>query len=233
MSASEQDRIIELPELRDRAGVFHDRADAGRVLADMLAPLAGEGAILLAVPAGGVPVAAVIAHRLDLPLDLAVVSKITPSWNSEVGYGAVAWDGTVQLNQDVLPAMGVSEGEIREDTARTVDKVRRRAAALRGDSPMPDLAGRAAILVDDGLASGFTMRVAVQAVRSAGGQRIIVAVPTAHDHAARRLAREADAVYCANVRAGWRFAVAEAYRHWRDLSEAEIARILTDFRSQR
>ncbi|KPK82823.1 MAG: phosphoribosyltransferase, partial [Phycisphaerae bacterium SM23_33] len=176
MSASGQDRIVELPELRDRLGVFRDRADAGRVLADMLAPLPGGPAMVLAVPAGGVPVAAVIARRLDLPLGLAVVSKITPSWSSEVGYGAVAWDGTVQLNQDVLPAMGVSEREIREDTARTVEKVRRRAAALRGESPMPDLAGRTAILVDDGLASGFTMQVAVQAVRNAGGQRIVVAV---------------------------------------------------------
>lgn len=97
---------------------------------------------------------------------------------------------------------------------------------LRGGKPLPDLAGRTVILVDDGLASGFTLLTAVEALRKAGAGEIILAVPTAHAESAVRLARKVEAIYCPNVRGGWQFAVAEAYVRWTDVSEDEAAGIL-------
>ncbi|HET6429703.1 MAG TPA: phosphoribosyltransferase family protein [Phycisphaerae bacterium] len=225
MEITRDNRIVDLPELRGRTRVFADRTDAGGVVAGMLEEFRGSGAIVLAIPAGGVPVGAAISSALGLPFDVAVVSKITPRWNSEVGYGAVAWNGTVRRNGVLVPQMGLTEREMAEDTARTLEKVRRRVETLRGNRPMPELSGRTVLLVDDGLASGFTMRVAVEAVRELGAGPIVVAVPTAHDTSAHLVAAEADVVYCANLRSGWSFAVADAYRRWRDMEEREFQEI--------
>lgn len=223
------DNIFDLPRLRDRSRVFADRAQAGVTLAEMLADLKDPQAILLAIPAGGLPVAAEIARRSRLPLDLAVVSKMTPRWNTEVGYGAVAFDGTVRINEDLLPLMGLTDQEVQIGVAEARQKVRRRVRVLRGGRPMPDLTGRTVVLVDDGLASGFTMQVAAEAVRNAGAGRTIVAVPTGHRRSVVRLAREVHALYCANIRTGWSFAVADAYVAWLDLSEDEVAAIFASF----
>jgi predicted phosphoribosyltransferase len=215
-------RTIELPALRDRIHVFADRADGGRALA----ALVDEGELVLAIPAGGVPVAIAVADRLRLPLDVAVVSKITPSWNSEVGYGAVAFDGTTRLDARRAPWFGLSDEEIASDTRRTREKVARRVASLRRHRPGLDVAGRSVVLVDDGLASGFTMEVAIDAVRGAGARRVVAAAPTGHVDAVARLAERADVVVCANLRSGRSFAVADAYRDWRDLADDEIERAL-------
>lgn len=218
--------IIDLPRMRERRRVFRDRLDAGAVLAEMLGGYGGSGAIVLAVPAGGVAVAAVVAGRLGLGLDVAVVSKITPPWNAEVGYGAVAFDGSVVLNEALLRSLGLSRQQVRAGIEGTKEKVARRLGVLRGGKPLPDLAGRTVILVDDGLASGFTLLTAVEALRKAGAGEIILAVPTAHAESAVRLARKVEAIYCPNVRGGWQFAVAEAYVRWTDVSEDEAAGIL-------
>ena len=224
--------VIELPELRNRVHVFRDRTEAGEVLARMLEGYRGSEALVLAVPAGGVPVAAAIARELGLALDVAVVSKITLPWNTEAGYGAVAFDGTVRLNESLLPELGLSEEEVAEGIERTKQKVERRVKALRGERPVPDLTHRTAILVDDGLASGFTMRVAVEALRNAGAREVVVAVPTAHAEAVRRLAGAVEVLYCPNIRGGGRFAVAEAYERWSDVEEEEVERILEAEKSE-
>jgi predicted phosphoribosyltransferase len=221
-----QARIVELPDLRDRTRVFKDRTHAGEVVASMLEDLRGSNALLLAIPAGGVPVAVEMARRLALELDVAVVSKITLPWNTESGYGAVAFDGTVKLNDAMLPRLGLTEDDIREGVKRTSDKVQRRVEKLRGGRPFPDLTGRTCVLIDDGLASGFTMLTAASAVKKAGASRVLVAVPTAHDSSAGRLAVEVETVYCANMRSGFSFAVADAYENWYDLGEEEVAGLL-------
>ena len=177
---------------------------------------------MLAIPAGGYPVAAEIATRLGLPLDVAVVSKITPSWNTEVGYGAVAFDGTVRINEPLAAQLDIGREELRSGIDAASRKVARRVALFRGDEPGLDLSGRRVILVDDGLASGFTMLVAIEALEKAGAGPIAVAVPTAHTESARRITGRANAVYCANLRGGPRFAVAEAYQRWHDLTDEDI-----------
>lgn len=222
--------VTDLEALRGRRRVFADRPEAGCALVPLLQACAGTGAIVLGIPAGGVPVAAAIAAALDLALDVAVVSKMTPSWNSEVGYGAVAFDGTRLVNEDLVRRLGLTEAEVEEGVRLARRKVERRLRRLRGDRPMPDLAGRAVILTDDGLASGFTMRCALEAVGRLGAKERIVAVPTAHSASVERVADLADHVYCANLRSGYSFAVADAYRHWRDLDEDEVAEVLAGFR---
>lgn len=233
MSGSSAGAVVDLAELRDRVRVFRDREHAGRVLAGMLEAFLGADALVLAVPAGGVPVAAVIAEALGLPLDVAVVSKITPPWNSELGYGAVAFDGTVRLNEELLRDIALSEREIQEGMERTLKKVSSRLQSLRGGRPLPDVSRKTLILVDDGLASGFTLRVAVEALRKGAGRRIVVAVPTGHREGIESLAAEVEAVYCANVRGGRRFAVADAYEFWSDVDDEEVGRRLAAVKPRR
>jgi len=218
--------VVERPELRNRIQVFRDRDHAGVVVAQMLERYRRSGALLLAVPAGGVPVAVVAARRLGLELDIAVVSKITLPWNTEAGYGAVAWDGTVRINRGLAAQVGLDEPEIDAGIELTSARVRRRVERLRGERPWPSLSGRPVILIDDGLASGFTMLVAVEAVTAAGAERVVVAVPTAPDDTVDRIAERVESVVCANLREGRPFAVADAYQSWSDVTEDEAASIL-------
>jgi len=222
--------LIDLPELREQTHVFKDRTHAGQILAKMLAAHDTQAGIILAIPAGGVPVGVVMAETTGLDFDVAVVSKITLPWNTEAGYGAVAFDGTVKLNEDMLLRVNLTAEEVEQGIQKTTAKVVRRVTKLRGAQPLPDLGNRSAILVDDGLASGFTMRVAVAALRNAGADRIVVAVPTGHRHSAEMIAREVEALYCANIRGGLSYAVASAYRHWSDVAEEDVVKILEQFK---
>ena len=172
----ENDPIIEAPELRDRVQVFEDREHAAQILADLLATHANTQSVVLGIPAGGVPVAFVIAARLNLPLEVAVVSKITLPWDTEVGYGAVGFDGTTSLNEALIDQLGLTSQQIDEGIASTTKKVERRVHRLRGERTFPDLSRGPTILVDDGLASGLTMLVAVKVLRKQGAEEIVVAV---------------------------------------------------------
>ncbi len=223
-------KVIDLPKLRKRVRVFRDRASAGKVLAGMLEEYRGSDALVMGIPAGGMAVAVEIARELHLALDIAVVSKITLPWNSEAGYGAVAFDGTVKLNEALLSRLNLSEQEIQTGIEKTQQKVSRRVTMFRGDRPLPDFK-HPIILVDDGLASGFTLRVAIKALREAGAKKIILAVPTAHSESLQMILEEVEAIYCPNLRGGLSFAVADAYEHWSDLDEEEVITILREFRS--
>lgn len=222
-------RVFDLPEMRNRGQVFRDRTQAGAVLADMLGDFRGTDALILAIPAGGVPVAAEIAQQLGLAFDLAVVSKITLPWNTESGYGAVAFDGTVRLNRDLIAGLGLPETVAQEGIAQTKEKVARRVKQLCGDRHLPDLARRTVILVDDGLASGFTIRTAVDALHRLAADKVIVAVPTGHAEAVARIAAIVDSLYCPNIRQGMSLAVADAYEQWTDVSETTVAGIMQSF----
>lgn len=226
-----EDNFFDIPEFRNRTAVFRSREHAGEVLSEMLMQYKNTEAVVFAIPAGGVPVGAVVAAELQLPLDIAVVSKITLPWNTEAGYGAVAFDGTVRLNEDMASRLGLNEKVVREGIEKTRSKVNKRVAEFRGGKPPIQAAGRPAILVDDGIASGFTMLVAVEALRKAGANRIIVAVPTAHLEAVEFVLPNVEEVYCANLRSEWAFAVADAYQHWSDVSEEEVNELLSSFRN--
>jgi predicted phosphoribosyltransferase len=205
---------------------FRDRAHAGRELAKLLEDFRGTATLVLAIPAGGVPVAAEIARALDLPLDVAAVSKVLYPWTTESGYGAVAYDGSVWLDDARMAGHGLAPAAVERAVAAARTKVERRMARLRGGQPALVLEGRTVIVVDDGIAAGSTMRTAIAAVRKAGAAKVTVAVPTAHKAALDAISKLADATYCANVRAGMSFAVADAYAEWRDLADEEIQALL-------
>lgn len=224
-----EDHFFDVPDFRNRTGVFRDREHAGEVLSEMIMQYKDTNAVVLAIPAGGVPVGAVIAAELQVPLDVAVVSKVTLPWNTEAGYGAVAFDGTVRLNEDMALRLGLNEDTIRDGVEKTRNKVKNRVAEFRSGKPPLQVEGRPVILVDDGIASGFTMLVAVEALRKARADQIIIAVPTAHWEAIENVLPSVEEFYCANLRSGWAFAVADAYQHWTDVSEEEVMEILKGF----
>lgn len=222
------ENVFDLPHMREQIHVFTDRKHAGEILGDMLQAFQESNAILLGIPAGGLPVAVVIQEKTGIELDVAVVSKITLPWNTEAGYGAVAFDGTVRLNEAMLAHIRLSEEQIKAGKENTLNKVKRRVKILRGDRPFPDLTERPVLLVDDGLASGFTLLVAVDSVKKAGAASITVAVPTAHRESIHRIVEHVDAVYCPNIRSGMSFAVADAYIQWSDVAEAELLDLLKE-----
>jgi predicted phosphoribosyltransferase len=177
---------------------FHDRADAGRILANHLKVYADRSDVLvLALPRGGVPVGYEVARALRAPLDVFLVRKLGVPGREELAMGALASGGVRVLNQDVVGALGIPEEVIDEVTAAEAQELRRREQTYRGDRPLPDVAGRTVILVDDGLATGSTMRAAVAALRRLDPARIVVAVPVGAVDTCSELEAEADEVVCA------------------------------------
>lgn len=223
---TEATNIHELEELYNRTHVFRDREHAGEILASMLEKYRNTHALILGIPAGGVPVAAVISRILNLSLDVVVAKKITPPWNTEFGYGAVAFDGTVHFNEAILPQLNLSETEITKGAVVAKSKVDKRTKLFRQNKPFPDVTNRPIILVDDGLATGITYRTAIKALRNLGAAEIVGATPTGHGQSVKEISKELDALYCANIRTGLSYAVADAYEKWYDVPEKEVMEIL-------
>ena len=180
MDARTAIKVVDIAELRDHVGLFDDRADAGDVLADMLIGQLGDDPLILGVAAGGVAVGARIAQRLGLGLNVAVVNKITPPWHSEWGFGAVAYDGSVVIDESSLAQAGIDRVELGQCTERARAKVNRRLELFGRYGPPENLTGRTVVVVDDGLATGITMRGALQAVDRSGVGEIVMAIPTGH-----------------------------------------------------
>lgn len=225
------DRIIEKKAYRNRSGLFADRFQAGEELAEMLAPeFAGrEDGLILAIPAGGVPVGLQLRDRLGLPLDVFLVRKPQIPGNTEAGFGAVTLDGDVLLNRDLLSALKLSQQDVQAQIDRVKGELEERRKAFRGERPPPEIAGKTVLLVDDGLASGYTMLAAAQAIKTKMARQTIVAVPTAPLASVRHVLEAADAVYSLHIQdRGGSFAVASAYRSWRDLERDEVARLLRE-----
>ena len=219
-------KLIEDPHLRDRIHVFADRADAGRRLAAQLRDYSGREACLFAIPAGGVPVAAPIAQALKVHLDLVIGRKIQLPWTTEAGFGALDPAGEAVFNEALLQRLQLSPQEIQAQVQKTLATLKQREARLRGGRPYPDLAGRPSVIVDDGLASGYTMRAAINFLKNRHAGEIIVAVPTASAHTVEDLLPLVDCLLCLNVRGGHTFAVADAYENWYDLTEEEVLQVL-------
>jgi predicted phosphoribosyltransferase len=177
--------------------LFRDRSEAGRWLAERLQAYAGRpDAIVLALPRGGVPVAFELARSLHLPLDVFLVRKLGLPGQEELAMGAIASGGVRVLNDDVVGALSVPASVIDDVARREEQELRRREQLYRGSRPAPDVKGRVAILVDDGLATGSTMRAAVRAVRQMQPARIVVAVPVAAQSTRDDLAEEVDEIVC-------------------------------------
>ena len=176
---------------------FADRNKAGEALASALGSYRNRSDVLvMGLPRGGVPVAARVAAEIGAPLDLMVVRKLGTPGQEELAMGAIASGGGRVVNEDVVRELRISAETLDRVTERERRELRRRQEAYRGDRPFPDLTGRCVILVDDGVATGATMRAAVGAVRAVGAAEVVVAVPVAPGDAVLMLRREADAVIC-------------------------------------
>jgi predicted phosphoribosyltransferase len=204
---------------------FADRRDAGRQLAERLAPLAAEDPVVVALPRGGVPVAREIATALDAPLEILAVRKLGAPHNPEYGIGAVAEDGTRVIDAEAVAVLGIDGGVLDSLIAAETEELRRRVAAYRGDRPPLDLEGRTVIVVDDGVATGVTDTAALRAVRRRRPGRTILAVPVCAPDSAARLREEADEVVCLTM-PPLLYGVGQWYSDFSQVSDEEVVAAL-------
>lgn len=207
---------------------FATRSDAGRQLAERLADLRLEDPVVLALPRGGVPVALEVAHRLDAPLDLVMVRKIGAPGHEELAAGAVVDGPTPELvlNPDVVRSYGVDQAYLEREQERQLAENARRRDAYLGDRPRVGVAGNAAIVIDDGVATGATVRAALRAVRRAGPKELVLAVPVADASVLARLEREADRIVCLHVPTDLA-AVGQYYLDFRQVEDSEVVAMLS------
>jgi predicted phosphoribosyltransferase len=206
--------------------LFQDRPDAGRQLAAKLSHYAGFPTVLvLALPRGGVPVAAEVAHALHAPLDVFIVRKLGLPGHEELAMGALASGGVRVLNDDVVKCLDVPEDVIDAVTAKEQRELERRERIYRDDRPPPEVRGRIVILVDDGLATGSTMRAAVAALRRLRPARIVVAVPVGAAQTCEELRQEADEVVCGRTPEPF-YAVGLWYGDFSPTSDEEVRELL-------
>lgn len=212
---------------------FRDRAAGGRALADRLQAYASRGdVIVLALPRGGVPVGFAVAQALGVPLDVFVVRKLGVPGQEELAMGAIASGGVRVLNQEVIRGLGISAATIDAVAEREARELERRARAYRDDRPAAEVAGRTVILVDDGLATGSTMRAAAAALRQRKPARIVIAVPAAAPETCAELRSEADEVVCAITPEPFH-AVGLWYESFGQTSDDEVRALLADAQARR
>ncbi len=220
------EKIVYDESLFNKTYVFRDRFEGGKALARLLKKVNARFDKVFAIPAGGIPVGIVVAKEFNKPLDLIVVKKVTYPWTTEAGFGAVAPDGSV-----VLAQVPLTEEEIRAQVEIALKKVLEREVKLRGgrEYEVPPKV----IVVDDGIATGYTMIAAIKFLRNKGAEYVIAGAPTGSLEGCLHVAKYADLVVVPNLRTGPYFAVAEAYQEWRDLEDEEVLEMLGEFYADR
>ena len=214
-------------EVQSRSG-FHDRIDAGRVLAERLGAYRGKDVLVLGIPRGGVPVAAEVARRLEAELDVLVARKLGAPGQPELAIGAVTANGGEFVDEEMVGYLGVSRAYLQGVRQQQMAEARRREARFRGDRPAERIRGRVVILVDDGLATGATMRAAARSVRKRGPAFLVVAVPVGSREACAALRAEADEVVCPLIPAFFG-AVGYFYENFEPTEDSEVETILREF----
>jgi len=223
-------KIIDDPSLREKIKIFRDRVDAAEKLAERLSEYKDRtDAVVLAIPSGGAPIGLILSRKLNLDFNLVMVRKIHLPWNPEAGFGAVAWDGTYLLNHELVELTQLSPNIIAKCISNEINEIKFQMREWGLIEYNLDVKDKVAIITDDGLASGYTMSVAVETVKKRGSKQVIVAVPTSSSEALRMLHDKVDMIICLNVRSGRVFAVADAYIEWRDISHDEVKNLLAEY----
>lgn len=204
---------------------FEDRTEAGRELAARLTHLRGTDVLVLALPRGGVPVAYEISRALHAPLDVLNVRKLGVPWHEELAMGAIGAGGVRVLNDDIVRQTGVTRQEIEAVTREEEAELERREQTYRGGRPAPELRGRTVVIVDDGIATGATIRAAIAVVRAQAPARVVLATPVAQSSIAAELRREVDEVVCA-VEPPDLYAIGLWYDRFGQLDDAEVRALL-------
>ncbi len=216
-----------------RRWVFDDRWDAGEKLADFLLQHGVKPDAIYAIPCGGVPVAYVVAKKLGVPMDVIVCRKLLIPWNREAGFGAMAPDGSYFVDKELVDALGLSSADIESAIEEQYEEVTRRLRVLRGDRPYRLMKCKTVMVVDDGIAAGYTMMCAARFLRDKlKACKVIAAAPTACADTLKKLKGIVDEVYVLNLRTGPVFAVADAYVNWRDMELDEVKQILDKARKE-
>ncbi len=210
--------------------IFENRYDAGRQLAAKLDKYKGQSVVVLAIPNGGVPVGLEVALVLEADLDLVISRKIPLPLTPEAGFGAVADDGTVILNEEVVKRVGLSPHQINYQVNQVRAEIHQRSLLYRRDRPIVVVNDKTVIITDDGLASGFTMRAAVESVRRRQPKRVVVAVPVSSVAALEQVGKVADEVITLAKGTTPKFFIADFYRYWYDLSDNEVIQCLKEWR---
>jgi putative phosphoribosyl transferase len=207
--------------------MFTNRTEAGARLADALAEAGVDPDIVLAVPRGGLPVGRAVADRFDVPLDVVIAVKLGAPENPELALGAVAGDGSVWLNDDLVTDLGVGDGYLDRVRRETAETAHEKVETYRDDGPLPDLAGKTVVVVDDGVATGATVRACLRQVRAGDAERVVLAVPVGAPDVLDDLRSEADDVIAVERPAGLG-AVGLHYRDFRQVSDGEARSFLRD-----
>ena len=223
--------VIEEESLRNKTRVFRDRLEAGDRLARRLEKYKDKKGLVLVIPSGGIPIGIRISQHLELPLDLVISRKIPIPGNPEAGFGALSFEGSLFLNEPLVRELRLTQEEIRKLSIPVLEDIQHRNAVFRGGRPFPDLWGKIVIVVDDGLASGYTMMASINFVKKGEPSRVVVAIPTAPESSIQLISAQVDEILCLNIRRGFFFAVADAYHYWHDLSEEEVMEFLKQPRS--
>jgi putative phosphoribosyl transferase len=209
--------------------MFADRKTAGRQLSQRLQYLRHEEPVVLALPRGGVPVGFEIAEGLDAALDIVLVRKIGVPWQPELALGAVVdgADPQIVINDSLAAELAIDESYIKSETARQLEEIERRRKLYLGDRPPVPLAGRTVIVVDDGIATGSTVRTALRAIRNAGAGKIVLAVPVAPRDALDELQGEVDEIICLSTPSPF-IAVGAHYAEFAQLADADVILLLEE-----
>ena len=213
--------------------VFENRYDAGTKLAEKLKEYSGQDVIVLAIPNGGVPIATPVALALDCALDFVISRKLPIPLRPEGGFGAVADDGSYILYPEMVRAFGITEEQIDSQVQKVRAHVRERSLRFRAGRPIAVLTGKIAIIVDDGLASGYTMLAAVESVRRRRPKQIVVAIPTASSSAVKLLEKTADRVVSLVIDCAPSFFVSKYYRYWDNPQDEETLNCIEDYHRKR
>jgi putative phosphoribosyl transferase len=207
--------------------LFKDRLDAGTRLAEKIhLGKDDKNPIILGIPRGGISIGYPIAVKLNCPLEPITLRKLPLPQNDQMGFGAVTLNKKVVLNKKLIDAGYVSKNEVDAIVDEVYEEVLRRDRLYRGSRPFPDLEGRSVIIVDDGLATGFTMLAAISFAKEKEAMKITCAVPVAHDNAYNLVREEVDSIICLHIDRGHSFAVASFYQSFPDMEDREVISIL-------
>jgi putative phosphoribosyl transferase len=204
---------------------FENRYDAGRQLAAKLTEYKGQSALVLAIPNGGIPIGLEIARAIDAELDVVIVRKLPMPLHPEAAFGALADDGTFAINDELVRQHGITPEQIEEQVAAVTLQVRQRCLLYQKDRSLSLVRNRVAIIVDDGLASGYTMLAAIQSLSRRHPREIVAAVPAASPIAMERVSKSARVIAVTKGTEA-RFSIREYYRHWFDVADSDVIKIL-------
>jgi len=212
--------------------IFKDRVDAGRKLADALADLAGKDGVVLAIPRGGVVVGAEVAIKLGLELDLIIPRKIGAPHNPEVAIGAVTQNGTTILDRRLIEIIGVGKGDLEEKINYEIEEIRRRISLYKDVEEKQSYEGRQLIVVDDGVATGYTMVAALRSARNLRPRELVVAIPVAPPETLEILKKEVDWAVCLHTPEVF-YAVGQFYRSFEQTEDGEVIDILYELKKNK